>query len=64
MIVAREVILEAQRQKLDREPSIRDFSDAQLDSWIRSRMYDPTTENGVSESSSGSRSSRGPKSLL
>ncbi len=44
VIVAREVIREAQRQGLDREKSIRDISDAQLDAWIRSRMYDPTKE--------------------
>lgn len=45
VIVAREVIREAQRQGLDREPSIRDLSDSYLDSWIRARMYDPTKED-------------------
>lgn len=45
VIVAREVIREAQRQGLDREPSIRDLGDEKLDEWIRERMYDPTKEN-------------------
>lgn len=49
VIVAREVIREAQRQGLDRETSIRDLSDPELDAWIRSRMYDPTKENGLGE---------------
>lgn len=47
--VAREVIREAQRQGLDREPSIRKLSDEQLDQWIMSRMYDPRKENGFPE---------------
>ncbi|CZT13321.1 hypothetical protein WAI453_005345 [Rhynchosporium graminicola] len=42
VVVAREVIREAQRQGLDREPSIRDLGDRELDRWIRERMYDPT----------------------
>lgn len=46
VIVAREVIREAQRQRLDGEKSIRDLSDTELDAWIRARMYDPTKENG------------------
>lgn len=45
--VAREVIREAQRQRLDREKSIRDLSDAELDSWIRANMYDPTLQDGM-----------------
>ena len=49
VIVAREVIREAQRQGLDREKSIRDLSDPQLDAWIRSRMYDPTKEIGIDD---------------
>lgn len=47
VIVAREVIREAQRQGLDREKSIRDLSDADLDAWIRGKMYDPTKESVV-----------------
>jgi malate dehydrogenase (oxaloacetate-decarboxylating)(NADP+) len=35
------VIREAQKHNLDREPAIRNLTDDQLDSWIRSRMYDP-----------------------
>ena len=45
VIVAREVIREAQRQGLDREPSIRGLGDAELDNWIKARMYDPTKES-------------------
>ncbi|PMD49197.1 malic enzyme, NAD binding domain-containing protein [Hyaloscypha bicolor E] len=49
VIVAREVIREAQRQGVDREKSIRNLSDSQLDVFIRSRMYDPTKESGLEE---------------
>jgi malate dehydrogenase (oxaloacetate-decarboxylating)(NADP+) len=41
--VAREVIRQSQKQKLDREKSIRGMSDAQLDVWIKERMYDPAS---------------------
>ncbi|PQE13811.1 hypothetical protein CJF30_00006609 [Rutstroemia sp. NJR-2017a BBW] len=41
VIVARRVIREAQKHKFDREPAIRNLTDDQLDSWIRSKMYDP-----------------------
>ncbi|RKF56613.1 NADP-dependent malic enzyme [Golovinomyces cichoracearum] len=41
VIVAREVIREAQRQGLDGEPSARNLTNSQLDNWIRDRMYDP-----------------------
>jgi malate dehydrogenase (oxaloacetate-decarboxylating)(NADP+) len=47
VIVAREVIREAQREGLDREKSIRNLSDSELDTFIRSRMYDPTKETGL-----------------
>jgi malate dehydrogenase (oxaloacetate-decarboxylating)(NADP+) len=47
VVVAREVIREAQRQKLDREKSISDLSDAELDEWIKARMYDPTVQDGI-----------------
>jgi malate dehydrogenase (oxaloacetate-decarboxylating)(NADP+) len=43
------VIREAQRQGLDREKSIRNLSDSELDAFIRSRMYDPTLEDGLEE---------------
>ena len=41
VVVAREVIRQAQKQHLDRERKIRDFNDDKLDSWIRNKMYDP-----------------------
>jgi malate dehydrogenase (oxaloacetate-decarboxylating)(NADP+) len=44
IIVAREVIREAQRQGLDREKSIRNLTNPELDAWIRSKMYDPAKE--------------------
>jgi malate dehydrogenase (oxaloacetate-decarboxylating)(NADP+) len=43
--VARQVIRQAQKQKLDREKSIRGFSDEKLDAWIKERMYDPASSN-------------------
>lgn len=43
------MIREAQRQGLDREASIRDLSDGELDGWIKERMYDPTRENDREE---------------
>ena len=49
VVVARQVIRQAQRERLDREKSIRDMSDAELDAWIRARMYDPTVQDGVIE---------------
>ncbi|KAF4628500.1 hypothetical protein G7Y89_g9657 [Cudoniella acicularis] len=49
IVVAREVIREAQRQRLDREPSIRNLSDAELDEWISTKMYDPRKDNGFPE---------------
>ncbi|CAL3965733.1 unnamed protein product [Diplocarpon coronariae] len=45
VIVAREVIRQAQRQNLDAETSLRDLSNAELDAYIRSKMYDPTKES-------------------
>jgi len=47
VVVAREVIRQAQRERLDREKSIRDLSDAELDEWIKARMYDPTAQGGI-----------------
>jgi hypothetical protein len=46
VIVARAVIRAAQAEGLDREQSIRGFSDAELDEWIGGKMYDPTHQNG------------------
>lgn len=39
--VARTVIREAQRQSVDCESNLRSIKDAELDEWIRDRMYDP-----------------------
>jgi len=47
VIVAREVIRQAQIQGLDGEMSLRGLSDPELDSWIRDRMYDPSAQAGV-----------------
>lgn len=47
VIVAREVIRQAQRERLDREKSIRDLSNKELDEWIKARMYDPTAQDGM-----------------
>jgi malate dehydrogenase (oxaloacetate-decarboxylating)(NADP+) len=61
--VAREVIRQAQKEQLDRERSIRDLSDAQLDSWIQTRMYDPAAWIGLARSKDVSKFPGG-KSLL
>jgi len=45
VIVARQVIREAQRQGLDREEGLRTLNDVQLDEYIRSKMYDPSKED-------------------
>ena len=47
VIVARQVIRAAQAEGLDREKSIQGYTDEELDSWIRTKMYDPTKENGL-----------------
>jgi len=44
VVVARQVIRAAQEAKVDRETSIRDLSDADLDAWIKARMYNPHGE--------------------
>ncbi|EER45882.1 NADP-dependent malic enzyme MaeA [Histoplasma capsulatum H143] len=44
VIVARGVIRAAQEAKVDRETGIRDLSDADMDAWIRSKMYAPHSE--------------------
>jgi malate dehydrogenase (oxaloacetate-decarboxylating)(NADP+) len=50
VIVCREVIKQAQAQGLDREISIRGMNNANLDEYIRGRMYDPFKETGVARS--------------
>jgi malate dehydrogenase (oxaloacetate-decarboxylating)(NADP+) len=47
VVVAREIIRQAQKEGLDREKSIRGLSDAELDSWIQSKMYDPEAQDGL-----------------
>lgn len=43
--VTRGVIRAAQKDGMDRELSLRNLSDEDLDSYIRARMYDPFTEH-------------------
>lgn len=50
--VARQVIRQAQKQKLDREKSLRSLSDGELDTWIASKMYDPATHHSFAEGGS------------
>jgi malate dehydrogenase (oxaloacetate-decarboxylating)(NADP+) len=61
--VAREVIRQAQRQRLDREQSIRGMDDEALDAWIKARMYDPAAQTGFVEQEPASILAGG-KSLL
>lgn len=61
--VARQVIRQAQEQKLDREKSIRGFSDAQLDAWIKERMYDPASTD-IHDAESNNSRPQGEKALL
>ena len=42
--VAVGVIRAAQRDKVDREPRIRDLDDRELEQWVAARMYDPHKE--------------------
>ncbi|TVY33248.1 NADP-dependent malic enzyme, partial [Lachnellula subtilissima] len=49
VVVARQVIRQAQSQDLDTVPSLRAMDDEALDRWIESRMYDPRAENGFLE---------------
>lgn len=44
VVVTRGVIRAAQASNVDRELAIRNFSDEQLDEYIRERMYDPKKE--------------------
>jgi len=49
VIVARGVIRMAQKQGLDRELMLRDLSDAELDRYIESRMYNPKAQKSLVE---------------
>ncbi|TVY28653.1 NADP-dependent malic enzyme [Lachnellula hyalina] len=49
VVVARQVIRQAQSEDLDTVPSLRAMDDEALDRWIESRMYDPRAENGFVE---------------
>lgn len=44
VIVAMGVIRAAQEAGVDGEPLIRDMKDEELDSWVRSKMYNPNSE--------------------
>ncbi|KAJ5933519.1 NADP-dependent malic enzyme [Penicillium verhagenii] len=44
VVVTRNVIRAAEADDVDRETALRNMSDADLDLWIKSRMYDPHTE--------------------
>lgn len=44
VIVAIGVIKAAQEAGVDREQSIKGMGDDELEKWVRSKMYDPTTE--------------------
>ena len=39
--VTRNVIRAAQQDKVDRAKELRNMQDAELDDWIREKMYDP-----------------------
>jgi malate dehydrogenase (oxaloacetate-decarboxylating)(NADP+) len=50
VVVTRGVIRAAQKNGVDRELSIRNLNDQQLDEYIRQRMYDPFREvEGIKE---------------
>ena len=44
IVVARKVIRAAQQSQVDRESTLQNMDDAALDTWVRSRMYDPHSE--------------------
>lgn len=52
VIVAREVIRQAQRQSLDGLDELRDMDDEQVDAYIKRNMYDPRVVDVSSEGSS------------
>jgi malate dehydrogenase (oxaloacetate-decarboxylating)(NADP+) len=47
VVVTRGVIRTAQKDGVDRELNLRNLTDAQLDDYIRDRMYDPTKETSA-----------------
>ena len=47
--VAMGVIRAAQEAGVDREASIKDISDSELEQWVRSKMYDPHAETQKAE---------------
>lgn len=47
VVVTRGVIRTAQKNGVDRELSLRNLSDDQLDDYIRQRMYEPTQETAA-----------------
>lgn len=53
VVVARGVIHAAQEAKVDRETGIRGLSDADLDAWIRAKMYNPHAEVNTLEQEVG-----------
>ena len=55
VVVAREVIKQAQSQKLDREEEIRGMGDEELDQYIKSKMYDPFAPVELLDIGSGGR---------
>lgn len=44
VVVAMGVIRAAQEAGVDRDPSIKDIGDEELEKWVRSKMYDPSIE--------------------
>lgn len=44
VIVAVGVIRAAQEAGVDGEPWIKDMKDEELESWVKSKMYDPNSE--------------------
>lgn len=45
VVVAMGVIRAAQEARVDREQSIKGMGDEELEKWVRSKMYDPLSEN-------------------
>lgn len=49
VVVAMGVIRAAQKASVDREQTIRDMGDEELEKWVRSKMYDPLNETERTE---------------
>jgi malate dehydrogenase (oxaloacetate-decarboxylating)(NADP+) len=65
VIVAREVIRAAQKEGVDRKKTLQFMSDAELDAYIRSKMYDPkVVELGGSRAVSREGSPKGQRGRL